>query len=200
MIGAGAMVCRRRGGEAGRMARHPAPVPRPRAAEAPAARRRAARAGPVGCRGRSWAWPSGRWRPARWRGWSRQRRGGGAGDAGAMPGAGRRARGGDGRASSSAPGPAAARRMPARARRSARRPRCDTRALARRLAGAGRGACMSRAAPRAARGRGAAAVTLVGADGAFDLVRGGAAWDAPVRQGLSADELLEMFGAQDASV
>ncbi len=74
-----------------------------------------------------------------------------------------------------------------------------TRGLARRLAGRVAGLHVSGCAKGCARAR-AAAVTLVGRGGAFDLVRGGAAWDAPVRQGLSADELLEMFGAQDASV
>ncbi len=75
----------------------------------------------------------------------------------------------------------------------------ETRALARRLAGRADGLHVSGCAKGCARAR-AAAITLVGRAGRFDLVRNGAAWDAPVRQGLSADELLEMFGAQDASV
>ena len=36
----------------------------------------------------------------------------------------------------------------------------------------------------------AADVTLVGRDGAFDLVRGGASWDVPARRGLAPDALL----------
>lgn len=35
-------------------------------------------------------------------------------------------------------------------------------------------------------------VTLVGRDGAFDLVKGGHAWDEPCLQGLSAQEILKM--------
>lgn len=36
----------------------------------------------------------------------------------------------------------------------------------------------------------AADVTLVGRDGAFDLVRGGASWDEPARRGLRPDDLM----------
>jgi precorrin-3B synthase len=74
-----------------------------------------------------------------------------------------------------------------------------TRALARRLAGRVAGLHVSGCAKGCARAR-PAAVTLVGRAGAFDLVRNGAAWDAPERTGLAERELLEMFGAQNASV
>jgi precorrin-3B synthase len=74
-----------------------------------------------------------------------------------------------------------------------------TRALARRLAGRVTGLHVSGCAKGCARAR-PAAVTLVGRAGAFDLVQGGAAWDAPERTGLAERELLQMFGAQNASV
>lgn len=74
-----------------------------------------------------------------------------------------------------------------------------TRGLARRLAGRVAGLHVSGCAKGCARAR-PAAVTLVGRSGAFDLVRNGAAWDAPVQTGLAERELLEMFGADDASV
>ena len=41
---------------------------------------------------------------------------------------------------------------------------------------------------------GAADVTLVGRDGAFDLVRNGRAWDAPAHTGLAPDALRSFFG------
>jgi precorrin-3B synthase len=74
-----------------------------------------------------------------------------------------------------------------------------TRPLARRLAGRIAGLHVSGCAKGCARAQ-AAAVTLVGRNGAFDLVRNGAAWDAPAERGLSEEELLGMFGALDASV
>jgi precorrin-3B synthase len=74
-----------------------------------------------------------------------------------------------------------------------------TRPIARRLAGRVAGLHVSGCAKGCARAQ-AAAVTLVGRNGAFDLVRNGAAWDAPVQRGLSEDAVLRMFGAQDASV
>ncbi len=75
-----------------------------------------------------------------------------------------------------------------------------TRALARRLAGrVGGGLHVSGCAKGCARARGAG-VTLVGRDGVFDLVRDGAAWDAPVETGLAEARLLEMFGVTDAPV
>jgi precorrin-3B synthase len=42
----------------------------------------------------------------------------------------------------------------------------------------------------------AADVTLTGRDGAFDLVRGGAAWDAATVPGLAPDRLPAILGAR----
>ncbi|WP_119168470.1 precorrin-3B synthase [Algihabitans albus] len=75
----------------------------------------------------------------------------------------------------------------------------DTRALAQSLAAewgssrAGRRLHVSGCAKGCARPR-SAAVTLVGRDGAFDLVRDGCAWDAPEERGLTPGSLLERHG------
>jgi precorrin-3B synthase len=78
----------------------------------------------------------------------------------------------------------------------------ETRALARALGpaldaaapGARRSLHVSGCAKGCARGR-AADLTLVGRDGAFDLVRGGCAWDAPSLTGLSPEALRSLNGA-----
>lgn len=76
----------------------------------------------------------------------------------------------------------------------------ETRALARRLAPVAGGSLhVSGCAKGCARPR-AAAVTLVGRDGRYDLVKTGAAWDAPARTGLGADEIASLFGATHAPV
>ncbi len=72
-----------------------------------------------------------------------------------------------------------------------------TRGIARALAGHVPGLHVSGCAKGCAH-PGAAAVTLVGRDGRFDLVRNGTAWDAPGQTGLTGAELARMFGAHDA--
>ena len=68
----------------------------------------------------------------------------------------------------------------------------ETRALARRLAGRFPGALhVSGCAKGCSRPR-AADTTLVGRDGRFDLVDGGAAWDTPRQRGLSPDDLMTL--------
>ena len=64
-----------------------------------------------------------------------------------------------------------------------------TRELARALANSVPGLHVSGCAKGCARPR-RAAVTLVGRDGRFDLVRGGCAWDSPARRGLSPEQIL----------
>jgi precorrin-3B synthase len=71
----------------------------------------------------------------------------------------------------------------------------ETRALARRLAPLAKGSLhVSGCAKGCARGQ-AADITLTGRDGAFDLVRGGAAWDAASVPGLAPDHLPAVLGA-----
>jgi len=71
----------------------------------------------------------------------------------------------------------------------------ETRALARRLAPLALGTLhISGCAKGCARPR-AADVTLTGRDGAFDLVRGGAAWDAATVPGLAPAHLPAVLGA-----
>lgn len=78
----------------------------------------------------------------------------------------------------------------------------QTRALARALApaletvapGAHRSLHVSGCAKGCARAR-AADLTLVGRDGAFDLVRNGCAWDTPSQTGLSIEALRSFIGA-----
>jgi precorrin-3B synthase len=69
----------------------------------------------------------------------------------------------------------------------------ETRRLARALAPRHPGLHVSGCAKGCARPR-RAALTLVGRDGAFDLVRDGAPWDPPARRSLSAEELLAETG------
>ena len=69
-----------------------------------------------------------------------------------------------------------------------------TRALARRLAPLAKDRLhVSGCAKGCARPR-AAALTLTGRDGRFDLVKNGAAWDAPVMTGLAPDDLPDVIG------
>ena len=88
----------------------------------------------------------------------------------------------------------------------------DTRALARALARSlalatttttPRSVHVSGCTKGCARAR-AAEITLVGRDGAFDLVRHGRAWDAPTHTALSPDvspgDLLSLLGAPDAQL
>ena len=71
----------------------------------------------------------------------------------------------------------------------------ETRALARHLAPLARGTLhVSGCAKGCARAR-PADVTLTGRDGAFDLVRGGAAWDAATVPGLAPAHLPAVLGA-----
>jgi precorrin-3B synthase len=71
----------------------------------------------------------------------------------------------------------------------------ETRALARRLAPLVRGSLhVSGCAKGCARAQ-AADITLTGRDGAFDLVRGGAAWDAATVPGLAPAHLPAVLGA-----
>ena len=78
----------------------------------------------------------------------------------------------------------------------------ETRALARALApalevaapGSSRSLHVSGCAKGCARAR-AADLTLVGRDGAFDLVRNGRAWDTPSQTGLSPEALRSVIGA-----
>ncbi|MEO0999947.1 MAG: precorrin-3B synthase [Pseudomonadota bacterium] len=73
-----------------------------------------------------------------------------------------------------------------------------TRPLARALAGRAPSLHVSGCAKGCARS-GPAAVTLVAqADGRFDLVEGGHAWDEPGLRGLTEAEVLARFGAADA--
>jgi precorrin-3B synthase len=65
----------------------------------------------------------------------------------------------------------------------------ETRRLARLLAARHPGLHVSGCAKGCARPR-RSALTLVGRDGAFDVVRDGAPWDPPARRGLSPDRLM----------
>ena len=68
----------------------------------------------------------------------------------------------------------------------------ETRALARALAGRVAGGLHVSGCAKGCARSGAAAVTLVGRDGGFDLVWNGRASDAPVRQGLTPGQVLEV--------
>jgi precorrin-3B synthase len=71
----------------------------------------------------------------------------------------------------------------------------ETRALARRLAPLARGSLHVSGCAKGCARAGAADVTLTGRNGAFDLVRGGAAWDAASVPGLAPDHLPAVLGA-----
>jgi precorrin-3B synthase len=71
----------------------------------------------------------------------------------------------------------------------------ETRALARRLAPLARGSLHVSGCAKGCARAGAADVTLTGRDGAFDLVRGGAAWDAATVPGLAPAHLPAVLGA-----
>jgi precorrin-3B synthase len=71
----------------------------------------------------------------------------------------------------------------------------ETRALARRLAPLARGSLHVSGCAKGCARAGAADVTLTGRDGAFDLVRGGAAWDAATVRGLAPARLPAVLGA-----
>ncbi|MCE8009618.1 cobalamin biosynthesis protein CobG [Aestuariivita sp.] len=69
----------------------------------------------------------------------------------------------------------------------------ETRALARRLAGKTGGALHISGCAKGCARSAPADVTLVGRNGAFDLVRNGHAWDDPQTCGLVPDDLLAQF-------
>ncbi|MCA3510033.1 MAG: cobalamin biosynthesis protein CobG [Rhodobacter sp.] len=71
----------------------------------------------------------------------------------------------------------------------------ETRDLARRLAPLVRGSLHVSGCAKGCARAGAADVTLTGRDGAFDLVRGGTAWDAPTVAGLAPARLPDVLGA-----
>jgi precorrin-3B synthase len=71
----------------------------------------------------------------------------------------------------------------------------ETRALARRLAPLIRGSLHVSGCAKGCARAGAADVTLTGRDGAFDLVREGAAWDAPTVPGVAPAHLPAVLGA-----
>lgn len=71
----------------------------------------------------------------------------------------------------------------------------ETRALARRLAPLTTGSLHLSGCAKGCARAGAADVTLTGRDGAFDLVRGGAAWDAASVRGLAPAHLPAVLGA-----
>jgi precorrin-3B synthase len=71
----------------------------------------------------------------------------------------------------------------------------ETRALARHLAPLAKGSLHVSGCAKGCARSGAADVTLTGRDGAFDLVRGGAAWDAATVPGLAPAHLPAVLGA-----
>jgi precorrin-3B synthase len=71
----------------------------------------------------------------------------------------------------------------------------ETRALARLLAPLATGSLHISGCAKGCARAGAADITLTGRDGAFDLVRGGAAWDAATVPGLAPTQLSAVLGA-----
>ena len=71
----------------------------------------------------------------------------------------------------------------------------ETRALARQLAPLAKGSLHVSGCAKGCARAGAADITLTGRDGAFDLVRGGAAWDAATVPGLAPTQLSAVLGA-----
>jgi precorrin-3B synthase len=71
----------------------------------------------------------------------------------------------------------------------------ETRALARQLAPLAKGSLHVSGCAKGCARAGAADITLTGRDGAFDLVRGGAAWDAATVPGLAPAQLSAVLGA-----
>lgn len=72
----------------------------------------------------------------------------------------------------------------------------ETRTLARHLAPLAKGSLHVSGCAKGCARAGAADVTLTGRDGAFDLVRGGAAWDAATVPGLAPTHLPAILGAR----
>jgi precorrin-3B synthase len=70
----------------------------------------------------------------------------------------------------------------------------ETRALARSLAGRVCGTVHVSGCAKGCARKSAAAITLVGRAGAFDLVRNGCSWDDPQRSGLSPNDVLKLIG------
>ncbi|MDG2057394.1 MAG: cobalamin biosynthesis protein CobG, partial [Tateyamaria sp.] len=68
----------------------------------------------------------------------------------------------------------------------------DTRALARALTAKGAGSVHVSGCVKGCAHPGRATLTVVGRDGAYDLVKKGHAWDQPQMRGLTADALLAL--------
>jgi precorrin-3B synthase len=74
----------------------------------------------------------------------------------------------------------------------------ETRRLARALAARAGGALHVSGCAKGCARSGPAALTLVGRDGRFDLVRDGRAWETPAETGLDPETILQRFGGGDA--